>query len=783
MQIENEHTFSKVVTTGINLFLGAGFSVLAKNTGGHQIPVGSALQGLLTQEFDLPEDPDFDLPKISSVLESTRATEFREYLKGVFQVGDFDSRYYSLQRLSVANIFSLNIDDLVHRIYEDSREHYLNDLDVYGPSDKTREAVNYVALHGCVQHPDRPLSFSSRDISAAFSQDQDRWHALTGRLQQFPTLFWGTQLADSDVLEALHPMTVRERQLKDRWMVCRTGVISEAMKSYFQSLGFLIIESTTDELLDYFGDVQRSDTKVSRAETPSTRELFGPDSIPDPASVALRPVIAFYQGAAPLWSDIFSQSIPTTKHLGAIVNSIHSGNHTLVLGVPACGKTTLLMQAASRADYDGHKIVCQSPTAQQVHLMARKLDGAKALICIDDFTDSVNAFTYLAQYPNITLVGADRYYNYDIVSHKLENLHRGITPLDVTSLDEADEQRIIEAIPETYRVINRREMSSVSDGTPPSIFEIIENSLKMPTLRSRYAKVVRQLESQDPNLLDFLLICCYVHNCRTPVSLDMLLSYFHRDGMSHDQVYDLKDQLTNMVTEYLGDLTSEGEQDYYVPRSANVAQAVLEQVSPLSLKRMLTRFHEDVSRVRICRYDIFKRRAFDKDIVLRAFPVWTQGQEFYRQAYYRDDTPYLLQQGALYLAHLKRFVEAFRWIEDAITQSDGRITSIRISHAMILFMANRDKDPSDPIVRQTLQDSMSILAECYQYDKRKRYHSIKFAEQALEYREIFNDQKSSEYLQMAEKWLADEKRLSPWHRYIRRLHRRVNSLLSGASRR
>ncbi len=140
----------------------------------------------------------------------------------------------------------------------------------------------------------------------------------------------------------------------------------------------------------------------------------------------------------------------------------------------------------------------------------------------------------------------------------------------------------------------------------------------------------------------------------------------------------------------------------------------------------------------------------------------------------RDPSPYLRQQAALYLAHKRRFQEAFKWIDEAIEASGNRIPSIRNSHAIILFNANINiSDYGSGVVASTLKRSMDILAECYKYDKRKGYHALTFADQAVRYWQVYGDSPAKSYLETARTWLVEESTRSPWHRGVKRLLRSV----------
>jgi tetratricopeptide (TPR) repeat protein len=164
--------------------------------------------------------------------------------------------------------------------------------------------------------------------------------------------------------------------------------------------------------------------------------------------------------------------------------------------------------------------------------------------------------------------------------------------------------------------------------------------------------------------------------------------------------------------------------------------------------------------------------------MFKAFTDWKEGKEFYEYVISRDSSPYLYQQGALYLAKKKRFTEAFSWIDEAILQSNNKILSIRNSHAIILFRTNIIKDEKDPQVRSTLDESMKILAECYTDDKRKTYHALSYADQALQYSNKFRDEIARQYLELSKKWLGDEKKKVPWNRKINFLLKEVNETLT-----
>ena len=769
-EVELEATFQRALEDGINIFVGAGFSVLAKNALGQDLPVGDRLRQLLLAEFNLAALSNLDLPQLCTVIESSGRAELREFLTKQFMVSTWDERYRALDRFKIRNIFSTNIDNLIYRIFETGTAHYINDVARNGPVHNDRSAIDYTPLHGTVTDPQSQLVFSANGIASAFPQDPDRWHLLTGQLQRTPTLFWGYRLADAGVLQALHPATTKQRDLKDRWIQLRQH--DAAAEQYFRALGFKIIVSETDALLDY---LQSLTLHSRRPAGRSTAELFPEYVVPSIGSGPVRPLMDFYQGDVPTWHDIFEGRLHKTGHVATIIDRINAHKNMVAIGLPACGKTTTMMQVAAEVSFPGHKLLCNNITLDKAAHVTAMLKSEPAVIFIDDIGDSPDAAAHFLSQRNVTLVGFEREYNFDIVSHKLDRAHFEL--LNITSISPKDIQEIFVRIPQELRH-SRLRHPETEPGVLPSIFEVIETNIKSPTLKQRFRNVLNDLAERPP-LRDLLVMIAYVHACRTPVSFDMAYAFLRGEVSTYEDVYEHLKNLGTLISEYAGELI-DGEQDHFVPRSTVVSEAIISQTPGPVFGECLRRFHTDISPLRICRYDVFRRRAFDADYFTRAFPSWQEGRAFYDDLYERDASPYLRQQGALYLAKKKRFVEAFSWIDEAIIKSANRIPSIRHSHAIILFNANIDlAGNDDPKVKETLDRSMQILAECYRYDKRKNYHAITFADQAIRYWEAYSDGRAKEYLTTAVTWLKEEHRKSQWHRRIKQLLSTIENLLVG----
>ena len=330
----------------------------------------------------------------------------------------------------------------------------------------------------------------------------------------------------------------------------------------------------------------------------------------------------------------------------------------MVTGIPGCGKTTLMMQAAAELSVEKHKLVFDYIPGEKADLVINRLQGEPAVIFIDNFADSVGAMERLCFASNVQVIAFDRYYNYDIISHRV----RAVCPylIDVTDLSEHDVQEIVSIIPDAIKS-SSVQWPDMAEGSEPSIYEIIQQNVTGGGLRQRYESTMRELESKDPLLLDLFLMISYVYQCRTPVSMDMMLAYVHPEISDYKKVYELLELLQQLVQEYSSTLAEEA-QDYFVTRSTIVANTIMSLVPQKNLNRLIKRFHSKVTPYVICRYDIFKRQAFDARLMGKAFPVWEEGMEFYENAFQVDRNPYLRQQGALYLSGKKQHNLAFAWI-------------------------------------------------------------------------------------------------------------------------
>ena len=749
MKIELQELFERTIREGVNLFIGSGFSIYAKDKYGRNLPTGGELSLELAQEFDCPHIND--LSKICTIIDSFNSEGLKKYLSARFNVGDYPRFYDSITHLSCQRIFTTNIDNLLSLLYESNSKKYLNNIFLNGLGFKDPNCIDYIPLHGSIEVEDSKILFNAQEVASSYGTQRNGWASLSLSASQIPSLFIGYSLNDVGAIEALFSDVQFRSSQKNKWIVLYKA--DAGTEAYFKALGFKIIISETKELLDYFGSLSFSPDQIRNKNKDYLEELYPSACIPKGTNnINIRNIDEFFLGASPIWADILSNRIYKVSHFDTIINLIEKGKHVIVTGIPASGKSTLLLQIAQYiSTYKRSFVFNQILTINKTNIIKNEIKSATVLF-IDNFTNDMDAFINLQENRNIQLIGFDRYYNVDMNVHKIQQ--DAFEFYDVSDLTPQDIQGIYDKIPLTLRKSPMTTKNIPSD--IPSIFEIVNYNINKAEITNRYKPVIMDLKAKDPLLSELLILSCYLHACRTPVSFEVANSYLSDDIESYEDVLELMNSLNGLINEVVGNIIDdENDQDYYQPRSQILAETVIKQCNNKDFGEVFTKFHELVPKHVIPNFQVFKRYAYDCSYAMKAFPDWQGGLEFYENIFYQDKTPFVLQQSALYLLRMKKFQEAAIKIDHALQISTKRFFSIENTHAIILFKANINTPHINANTRGTLDRSMQILKSCYLEDQRKPYHAITFAEQALEYYTHFTDSVAIEYLNISKKWLME----------------------------
>ena len=393
----------------------------------------------------------------------------------------------------------------------------------------------------------------------------------------------------------------------------------------------------------------------------------------------------------------------------------------------------------------------------RANYISKIIGNKNALLIVENFTDDIQAFMTLKALPNVNLVGVDRSHNFGYVSHLIDKNRFDI--INVTPLTEFDIQGIIDTIPDGIRKSEAEIRKSNPRDMDESIFEFVIRHIRGESVKNRYKNFIDKLEIDDIELAEFLVLCAYMHAARVPLSMEVAYSYF--DDFSYSDVIDMRDQLADFLKEDDAEELAQNNINGYRPRSSITSDAILSYVSPVLLAKVLNTLIDNVSYVKICNFKTFRKWAFDKVLMSKAFPNWEEGKKFYEKAFLFDNkNPYVLQQGALYLSSKQKYQEAFDWIDKAKILTNDRQFSIRNSHAIIMFEANYNIKTDE--AEDQLDRSMEILHKCFNDDMRKTFHAKTYADQALRYYKKYNNPKSIEYLRQSLAWLEQERNANTW---------------------
>ena len=768
MEIENKYTLSAFMKSGINLFLGSAFSMLAKDVEGKFLPTGKDLLSEL--QANVSKGPD-DLARYCTVVEKTHKRELHEYLTRRFHVDWFDPIYENINLINIKNIFTTNIDDLTPQIIQKSPTRYINDKRING-EDLDSKAINYLPLHGNVDSPKDGYIFTTAEIANSFHDNGHSWQYLMQSVEKCPTLFLGYSINDTSTIQALTSTQTFENARKDMWILLYKA--REDDISYFKALGFNIINGDISDFIKAIPNLLGSSdsNKVQKGSAITT--LLSANLIPkDDRNLVKRSIDEFLRGKVPIWSDILRNVICKTSHYKRIQDSVFNPkHHTIVVGAPVSGKTTLAMQVGYFVKFEGYKFFLQDLSLNRAEYISKIIGNEKALIIVDNFTDNIQAFICFTRCPNVKLIGVDRTINFENVSHKFPSNKYDI--LNVTELTDEDIQNVYDSLPREIRrdeILHRKNQKNDVE----SIYEFVVQNITEESVSRRYEQFIKSLDKNDFDVAEFLVLCAYMHWCRVPLTMDVAYSFFY--DLGYGDVIKIQNKLSDLLREDVSEsLIARGEEGYR-PRSSHLAEAIILYSSEDILEDVMWNFINEVSKLKVCNYHIFRRWAFDKQLALKAFPKWEDGEKFYKEAFlYDNKNPFVLQQGALYLSDKRQYGKAFDWIDKAIMMTDNKHFSIRNSHAIILFDANYDVNTSDAVVQ--LDKSMDILQQCFYSDHRRSFHALTYSKQAIRYfRRFPQSSMSLEYLKKAREWLKSEMEDKPWHYELQSLHRRVEAII------
>lgn len=759
MRFDNEALFVSLVSNyGMNLYLGAGFSVYADNEAGEKLPLGNEINKHLIDVFGLKTNREYTLSKSCQKIKKDNKDALERLLKETYRVKSFDKMYTGLCRLPIKNIITLNIDNLVERIYEDeSSTKIIADNNITGPLEKNN-VVNLYKLHGSVTYPmGSDMSFTDKELTDLFVREPGLFNTVSLKLSSAPTLFWGTSFGDNDSLELICHSEIYSKSATPKWIVVYPLDNVEDTIEDLEDLGFNIVVADTKELMEYLCSLSfAASTKVKKYVYREYRENFPANFICNELehSSVRRPVMDFFSGAEPVISDILSSNVKRTSYFNQILQTIFSKRVTLITGIPGCGKSTLLMQLAFGKEIDGRKFWFNSIIKQEAEKLVKLVkDDKNVTVFLDNLYSNVDAFEVLKGSSNIKLVLAERALNYEYVKRFLSISSDAI--VDVSNLAASDIQNICLSMNKS----SSDAIALMEKNENISLLEIVFFASTNAQIKERISGYIKDLaefkdEKLKIDLLELYTLVNYTSSCGIPATMDMLYFYFGDLIENYeDIIYALKKMNKIIVETTDEELKIDESQDYLIMRSKLFAEKSIFLIPPEIFAHVLEKFLDKVSPHAIYRYDIFKRKAYDADFTRRAFSK-TRGIQFYEKLLLQNSNPYVRHQYSIFLQRKGDINLAWEQIDRAHTECQKKIFSIANTHAIIMFEKNMAVEAKNEkeldIQKNTIGRSFSTLEYCLSQDIRVSYHALTYARNAIRYYEKFGkDEFSESYIDSA----------------------------------
>lgn len=725
--------FKVALQKGINLFTGAGFSILP-DADGNILPTANDLCEEICERFSINPNYKDDLEKLSNIVKIRYKDEFQAYLREKFKVSSYNKRYDVLNSINLCSYITTNIDNIIQCVMDHSKRYSLFNVVEYGAK-RASSSLLFIPLHGNVKYLNSNLYFGKNELANVDTDNKDLFDLMHGELLKVPTLFWGYGFHDNAVERTITKLLQEGHQ--DIWILCRPG--NENI-DYFRDLGCHVIEGETLELLDWIeencSEVQPGSSDP--IDTSSLQQYL----IPSLNSLEVVTQEDYYAKGITHWFCILSDYAYQTKNVNLLYNDALQRKNVIAVGIPFSGKTTMMMQIAAKAQAD-IKLLLSNISVEEAQRIINLLHSHRVFSFVDSCCDDVSVTKLLMQQPNFTVLGFTDDYAFESSKHLLDDVP--YYRKDITEVEWVDAQGIYSKIPQSLRK-SKLEYKK-SEDEKYSILELITSNVKDVLSQQRVRGLLDRVKSNSETTFQIIALSAYLTCNKSCLNMDVLCSFL---GITD---YHILKKHIDATQSYLREIDvglsqDINNQDYYELRSNLFAWLAYDELRKHFQKDfgdIVSKFILNVSPYKIFQRHIFRRSGYDAKLFSELFGK--DAYKLYECIYRFDNSAYTLQQQALCKAYLGDFSGAFSDIDKALNKSRSNF-SIRNSHAIILFEANKGK--RTPIAEEGMAKAMSMLQECFHSDKRKVYHAQKFADFALY---LAKEWGKKDYLEDAQTWL------------------------------
>ena len=99
--------------------------IFCKGIQNEPLPLGNDINNELKRVFNINSKRDINLSQTCQKIKLTNNDALIRYLRDKYIVRSYDPVYNNVNKFPVSSIFTTNIDDLIERIYKDSRRRKL----------------------------------------------------------------------------------------------------------------------------------------------------------------------------------------------------------------------------------------------------------------------------------------------------------------------------------------------------------------------------------------------------------------------------------------------------------------------------------------------------------------------------------------------------------------------------------------------------------------------------------------------------------------------------------
>lgn len=744
MNIEHEDLLKRYLSDGINLFAGAGFSVLPDNEG-NKLPTGLELKDEICNFFK-EDAKDLSLEDICTVVDSKNTSGLQHFLRRRFTLTTYNELYDNICKINIKSFITTNIDNLIHLIIRKSKRYYLLDATQYGSERYSSYKIDYYPLHGNVMNQNSKLHFGRFDIATAEDYNRDLFNSMAVNMLKRPTLFWGYSMNDSGVKHCISNI-LKVSNKQDVWVQIMPG---SPQKALYESIGAFIIESDTKDLLTWLGD-SLSSCEVHKKGVLSD-DFFSSFKIPsvDMLNEGV-PTIEFYKNANTNWYSILYGHDYKRPLVAEVQNAACSYKNVLLIGSPFSGKTALAMRLAI-CSTDQNKLFLSSLNLDLAQKIIQKISGVSVTVFIDDCCDDAESYKLLASAENIKTIAFSNDYAYETTKHIFDSVE--IKTITIPDISQREAEGLFKHLPEDLKIKSElqyrkktAERYSMLEFLSYNVREVLsEKNVK------HFLDIVRNNTLEGFNLV---AITSYLTSNNSLLSTDIILSYLN---ISYYDAKEYIKRVSSSLAELSGDPFRQDidDQDYYSLRSglfSYYCNKLLSESFREDYANVIRKFIQNVNLYNIYKLNLFRRRAYDSQFFYNIFG--RNAEDLYKLLLQKDpeSQPYTLQQSALYKSKIGKYTDAFNDIDKARNLQPNNF-SIKNAYAVILFESNRRSSNMDRII-----EAIQILEQCYNNDKKKRYHASVYSKIAIFLYENFNN---SDYLKQAYHWLlliSKERRL------------------------